>query len=346
LQSIHTYWHPQPILTKLSEKARYALAAAQSDPSGGDNAGVLWNMTGVLGPSGLPVKVKKEEPDDELSIFAGHTRFVSGQIQRGGSFVPFPAPPPPQQQPQQQQQQQLRVRQQQQRPQVHPEEIPYGSYESPHRQYPSQYPAQQPPLPRQRQHSMPSSSNYNAMHDIGRPTPTVNVNINMNWDSREYPQSAQDYVQSPLSNMEERMQQQQQQQHQQQQQQQHQQQQHAFYTPDGTRAPPSFPPPPPSAPYAWPVDSYGIDVEPLPQEHHQQQQQHPHYPSHPHPQQQQQQQYTPGIYTHPQHAAAYQAHNAELAQLGLASRDSRLDERWSTFMEDSGLLEGIDFRAR
>jgi hypothetical protein len=99
------------------------------------------------------------------------------------------------------------------------------------------------------------------------------------------------------------------------------------------------------------VDSYGIDVEPQPQEHHQQQhqqqQQHPHYQSHPHPQQQQQQQqYTQGIYTHPQHAAAYQAHNAELAQLGLASRDSRLDERWSTFMEDSGLLEGIDFRAR
>jgi hypothetical protein len=122
--------------------------------------------------------VKTEEPDDELSIFAGHTRFVSGQIQRGGSFVPFPAPPPP--------------------------------------------------------------------------------------------------------------------------------------------------PPPP---------------------HQQQQQKHPHYRSHPHshPQQQQQQQFTQGIYTHPQHAAAYQAHNAELAQLGLASR---LDERWSTFMEDSGLLEDIDFCAR
>ena len=33
-----------------------------------------------------------------------------------------------------------------------------------------------------------------------------------------------------------------------------------------------------------------------------------------------------------------------LADLGLASRDSRLDERWGSFMEQSGLLEGIDFR--
>jgi len=31
---------------------------------------------------------------------------------------------------------------------------------------------------------------------------------------------------------------------------------------------------------------------------------------------------------------------ADLADLGLASRDSRLDERWSWFMEDSGLLGG------
>ncbi|KAJ7779019.1 fungal-specific transcription factor domain-containing protein [Mycena metata] len=91
-----------PILTKLSEKARNALAVAQNDPSGAEN-GVLWNMTGVLGPSGLPAKVKNEEPDDELSTFAGHTHFVSGQVQRGmgsSSPLPFPPqPPPPHQQP-------------------------------------------------------------------------------------------------------------------------------------------------------------------------------------------------------------------------------------------------------
>ncbi|KAF7369259.1 Zn(2)-C6 fungal-type domain-containing protein [Mycena venus] len=285
--------------------------------------------TKALGPGGLPVKVKKEEPDDELSIFAGHTRFVSGQIQRGQqSSLAFPVQQPPRQH---QQQQQVHVRQQQQRPHGQmPEEMPYGSYEaSPHRQYPAQYPAQQPPLPRQRQHSMPSSSSFHAVHEMGRPAPTVNVNVNMTWDSREYPQSAHDYS-SPPSVMDERIRR-------------AHLQQHQFYTPDESRMPHSIPPPP-SAPYAWPVDSYGVEAEPQPQHSHHQQQQHPDYQ---HPHQQQQYAHNQGMYAHSPHAAAaYQAHNAELAQLGLAARDSRLDERWSTFMEDSGLLEGIDFRAR
>ncbi|KAJ7234763.1 fungal-specific transcription factor domain-containing protein [Mycena haematopus] len=326
-----------PILIKLSEKARLALAAAQNDPSGGDKSGLLWSMTGVLGPGGLPVKVKKEELDDELSIFAGHTRFVSGQGQRPQqSMQAFPV----QQSQYQQQQLQVPVRQQQQRLQGQmQDDVPYGSYDPPvQRQYPAQYPAQQPPLSRQRQLSMPSSSTFHRTHEMGRPT----VNVNVNWDPREYPQSAHDGVSS-----DERMQQRL-----------HQQQQHHFYTPDGTRMQQPSIPPPPSAPYAWPVDSYGFDAEPQLQphhSHHQQQEQRPHqqqqhepHPHYQHPQQQlQQEQYDhQGMYTHSQHAAAYQTHNAELAQLGLASRDSRLDERWSTFMEDSGLLEGINFRAR
>ena len=56
------------ILTKLNEKARHALATAQRDPSpviSGDG-GLLWN-------------IKKEDTDDELSILAGHTRLVSTQ---------------------------------------------------------------------------------------------------------------------------------------------------------------------------------------------------------------------------------------------------------------------------
>jgi len=158
--------------------------------------------------------------------------------------------------------------------------------------------------------------------------------VDLRWEQQQhdYPHSAQDYVQhTPASAMDERSMQ-------------HQQ----FYATDGTRMPP--PPPPPSAPYAWPVDAYELDPEHA-QHHLQQQQQQQHQQQHreQHPHYQQQQQYahgTPGMYPHPQHAAAYQAHNAELAQLGLAARDSRLDERWSTFMEDSGLLEGIDFRGR
>ncbi|KAJ7476655.1 fungal-specific transcription factor domain-containing protein [Mycena latifolia] len=304
-----------PILTKLSEKARHALAAAQSDPSP-DNAGLLWNMTGVLGPSGQPVKVKKEEPDDELSIFAGHTRFVSGQMQRGGqSAVPvaFPA------------QQSSRVRQRQQPPSGG--DMHFGSFEvGPPRQYPAQYPTQQMPPARQRIHSLPLSSNFNALeqppqgHEL-RPAPTRNVNVNLNWDPRDYPQSAQEYP----SVVDERM---------------HQQQ---YYTSDGTQRIP----PPPSAPYAWPVNSYSLEEQR--QQHQQQQQQRHHHEQHPHypDQQQQYTQAAPGMYPpHPQQGAAYQAHNAELAQLGLAACDSRLDERWTNFMEDSGLLDEIDFRAR
>ncbi|KAK7052073.1 Zn(2)-C6 fungal-type domain-containing protein [Favolaschia claudopus] len=358
-----------PILTKLSEKARLALSSAQNDPSGGDDSGVLWNMAGVLGPDGLPVKaIKKEEPEDELSIFAGHTRFVSGQVQRAQhSSLAFPsqplsAPPPPEDH--------MPIRQLQQRPQGQPmqDEMSYGSYDaSPQRRFPVQYPAQERPQPRQRQVSMPNTSSFHVMHDMRRPAPTVNVNVNMTWDPREYPQSAHDYHASPHSAVEERMPPQHP----------HQQQSHAFYAPNGTRTQHSIPPPP-SAPYAWPVDSYGTDDEPQPQyaHHHSlEEQRHPHHYQHPqhpqhaqhsqhpqhpqhaqhsqhtqHPQHSQQQQHqydsAQSMYPHPQHTAAYQSHNAQLAQLGLAARDSRLDERWSNFMEDSGLLEGIDFRSR
>ena len=34
----------------------------------------------------------------------------------------------------------------------------------------------------------------------------------------------------------------------------------------------------------------------------------------------------------------------ELVNLGLASRESRLDERWATFMHESGYLDELNFR--
>ncbi|KAJ4482356.1 fungal-specific transcription factor domain-containing protein [Lentinula aciculospora] len=64
-----------PILTTLREKARHALAAAQSkSPEKPLSDGELWN-------------IKKEEidPNDELSIFAGHTRLVSAANNTGPS---------------------------------------------------------------------------------------------------------------------------------------------------------------------------------------------------------------------------------------------------------------------
>lgn len=45
----------------------------------------------------------------------------------------------------------------------------------------------------------------------------------------------------------------------------------------------------------------------------------------------------------PSHPRQVHPHNAQLADLGLAARDSRLDERWSTFMQDSGLLDDGNF---
>ncbi|KAJ7097556.1 hypothetical protein C8R44DRAFT_889099 [Mycena epipterygia] len=294
----------------------------------GDN-GLRESMTGVL-----PVKMKRGEPDDKLSIFAGHTRFVSVQMQRGGQ----------------------------------------GAGPGLARGYTP--PAALAVVPRAAAAVTPPAPAHDALIDMGRPASMLNVNVK---DPRDYPHSAQDYV--PPGALEERM---------------HQQQQH-LYAADSSRMQGALPPP--SAPYAWYVETYALE-EPHQQrphhQHHQQQQQqqlhhpqqqHPGYPQHPehHHHQQQQQQYaqgTPGMYAYPQHAAAYQAHNAEL---GLAARDSRLDGRWSTFMEDSrsritssrttnstsngsnsssithsssiwdtssssnnnsGLLEGIDFRAR
>ncbi|KAJ7323962.1 hypothetical protein DFH08DRAFT_887232 [Mycena albidolilacea] len=174
---------------------------------------------------------------------------------------------------------------------------------------------QEPPLPRQRQDSMPSSS-FPALDEMGLPTITVNVNVNMPWDSQESPQAAHDYS-LPLSVMDEHIQHA------------HQQQ---FYTPDRSRMPRSVLPPP-SMLYAWPVDSSGAEAEPQPQNSYKQQQrrQYVHYQ---------------GIYAHsPQIAAAFQADNTEPAQFGRAAHnsESHLDEMWGKFMEDSGLLEGIDF---
>ncbi|KAK0209958.1 fungal-specific transcription factor domain-containing protein [Desarmillaria ectypa] len=59
-----------PILTKLSEKAHHALAAAQNDAtpiSSGDREGSLW-----------PIKAE-DSTDEDLLIFAGHTRFLSAK---------------------------------------------------------------------------------------------------------------------------------------------------------------------------------------------------------------------------------------------------------------------------
>jgi len=53
----------------------------------------------------------------------------------------------------------------------------------------------------------------------------------------------------------------------------------------------------------------------------------------------------------PPSAASYHGHltrppPAELADLGLVAQDSRLDERWTSFMRDSGYFEEVGYRTR
>ncbi|ESK94884.1 hypothetical protein Moror_14051 [Moniliophthora roreri MCA 2997] len=72
-----------PILMKLREKSRCALTKVRNNASStsGDNGGLLWN-------------IKNEDTDDELSIFAGHTRFVSARQRTSGNGTPSAESPP------------------------------------------------------------------------------------------------------------------------------------------------------------------------------------------------------------------------------------------------------------
>jgi hypothetical protein len=48
----------------------------------------------------------------------------------------------------------------------------------------------------------------------------------------------------------------------------------------------------------------------------------------------------------PQTQPAQPAASSELTELGLVSQESRLDERWTSFMRDSGYFEGFGYRSR
>ena len=108
--------------------------------------------------------------------------------------------------------------------------------------------------------------------------------------------------------------------------------------------------PSPESSYGYPQwSTEPIVLHPATYNYYPQEQQQPQPPSAPPlvssygpPQQQQQQPPPPQYYPtlslqQPMHGSGTAA---DLADLGLASRDSRLDERWSLFMEDSGLLGG------
>jgi hypothetical protein len=234
-----------PILTRLAEKARLALANAND---GGATAGDEWAISVVKG---------EEEECDELSIFAGHTRFVSKKGCGGGGgeggvmSLPVPMPVPP--------------------PMTVPSQVVYSW---------------------QQYNYLPSERSIQQPQQQQRPSPPPTSGYNSQW----------------------------------------------------TNEPIVLHPPPPSTTTAQVADvspgGGGIELHA------------PYYSSNHH---------SPGYGTNHSHIATshphiphshsisaganvYPAAAEDLAELGLASRDSRLDERWSSFMADSGLLEGIDFR--
>ncbi|KAF8073307.1 fungal-specific transcription factor domain-containing protein [Lyophyllum atratum] len=303
-----------PILTKLAEKARHALAAIQKDPTPiSDAGGQLWN-----------IQIKQEDADDdELAIFAGHTRFVSAK-KPPPIDVPLPPPIPPLSYP------------------THaPVPLPQ------HQQYnpapPQTYPGPQvPPIvsgwgPEE---AYMSASRREEEVPQQLPPPTLHYPYVASERTHQlggYEGGGSEWEDERRSRA------------------QHQQ---SYPQMQMQMQPPRVVPSQYEAPYALlhkPQQYRPLQHQPQPQPYqyqHQHQPQATHeyqtYPSHipqqtqPHHQSQyrQQQQQQPAFHT--------QTHlpNAELADLGLAARDSRLDERWSSFMQDSGLLEGLEFQGR
>ncbi|KAG5635135.1 hypothetical protein H0H81_012334 [Sphagnurus paluster] len=324
-----------PILTRLAEKARQALALAKDPSPLAQGGGLHWNIN---------IKQEDTDEEDELSIFAGHTRFVSGKKTPAADSPPtssqntYPTPPP--QQP-------------------HQPTARHGHYQS--------TPGLQPPAS-----MVPNGwpQEYMSVSPMNEPSPPE---VHYSYEPPVRTHRADTYETEPLDWEPEQPRIT------------HVREQHQYRPPlppaqmQPPRVVPSqygMPYDPPHAPVRQPqqpqyqysdADSYSHPSYQEPQQpyshplHQEPQQRYashtpaPH-PQHPQPHQYQQQQQRQQVYVSypPQHlqdpAYKYPAHaplpNAQLAELGLAARDSRLDERWSTFMQDSGMFDMQDYRGQ
>ncbi|THH00634.1 hypothetical protein EW026_g1916 [Hermanssonia centrifuga] len=256
-----------PILTRLSEKAHHALAAATNDPA---QDGALWN-------------IKIEDDADELEIFAGKTRLVE-------SKRPSPSPV-------------LDTRMEPQPAQSAPRPL-YDPMSQPSINPPPTLPT----LPHMQQVAGPSGSGTNWSQSQDGNTRLQGYS-NMSYSA----QRSQDYYLS------------------------------TGYSPSPTSGqveygqwPPPHNQPQQSQPYMMQQQQqqyaeYGISQYPPNTESYMRQHAPPNLagqPSHP---------------THPGGQGPYQP-PAELVNLGLASRDSRLGERWTSFMQESGFFDEINYR--
>lgn len=298
-----------PILNRLDEKARYALKNAQTNSAGNE-----WNI--------------QDKTIDELAIYAGHTRFVSakksvadllppgvtektaleieGNPQLDVSGDPYQATITPQQ------------------PQRNipatttPSQVPSAVHLTDwqlndHYNYaPLEHPT---PKQRQREDSKsraaPSSSSnlFSWSNDPVAlhplPAPPPQASTNTSHHHAQYQSNSHKYEHRVEGGP-------------------------IMLHPPYTPTQPRQPPPPPSPVHQAQLGGTYLPPASYHVHHH-------YYPT-----------THSGYHTPPTHPSVTQANHhgtAELADLGLASRDSRLDERWSSFMADSGLLEGMDFRS-
>ncbi|CAA7261067.1 unnamed protein product [Cyclocybe aegerita] len=311
-----------PILTRLSEKARYALASAQKDPNplSGDQGGLLWN-------------IKQEDTEDELTILAGRTRFIST---KKGDFLNttpprfepspplFPPAAPPAPEPMQTQMS---------------DSVPLvGSrYHVPSHAPPPPSSASSmssiggswEPQSRDEYMAPPSMDlDYSyASSQRNQAPPDIAGSYNWSNESRQHAGSSSMQHRPVASSSSQQL-------------------HHSSLPPPSQQyhmqgGPVELRPPP--GPYGasqYPPQSHSRvhSHSQMPPQHHSYPPQHHASSSSQHSQHPSYSMYNPNPgYSAP--GAGPAGSNVDLADLGLVSRDSRLDERWGTFMADSGLLD-------
>ncbi|KAJ3839391.1 hypothetical protein F5878DRAFT_535654 [Lentinula raphanica] len=321
-----------PILTTLREKARLALAAAQSkNPEKPLSDGELWN-----------IKKEESDPNDELSIFAGHTRLVaannampmSSESSNAGlqnanttSFVLTPVEGPP-------------LRQHRSSSHLRRQYHADVDMEPPSRydpMYDRRHSYQQhPPIPPIRSlHHRASFSGYQDSNNSHSPHLDgwygQNARHRENHEMHHPPTISIPPAPVP-SSMDERSP--------------HQPMQFNFSYDRSSRSGPS--PIATTSTYSWSPNS------PYPPRHSSSPVRltHPQYgapPASTHSDTTMHAFHNPPLSAHMYSGPGVAGFvppppgNSALADLGLASRDSRLDERWSSFMQDSGLLDEVNF---
>jgi hypothetical protein len=335
-------------LTTLREKARHALAAVQSKSSETPSDGELWN-----------IKKEQLDPDDELTIFAGRTRLVNRTLNASGVGAGPPEPVEVTTSSEVQggtsgfvlnpissmderihnQPRQHRSSSQLRRQYVDVDMEPPSKYDSMYdaesRRASQSYHHPAPPLRLHHRPSLPNSGLYPGSSDSSSLNEWLGDNTRTREDyhtNHHHPATISIPPAPVHSSVDEPSP--------------HRSIQHFNYSYD--RSSRSGPSPVTPSNYSWSSSqSYPLrhSSSPVRLTHPQygpsSSQVQPDASMHTFDRPSTHQMYSgPGVVGfNPHPLAVHPPGHAALADLGLASRDSRLDERWSSFMQDSGLLE-------